>query len=146
MTYVRFPLSLRNVEDLLNERGADVSSESVRFFWQRFGPKFTSKIRKRRTEYMRSHSNWKWHPIDVFVKINGERHYLWRAVDHEGEVLESYVTKTRYKRAALKFFKKSMRRLGCLEIIVADKLQSYSAVLKETENSDRLGTGRWVDN
>jgi len=61
-------------------------------------------------------------------------------------VLESYVTKTRYKRAALKFLKKSMRRLGWLEIIVADKLQSYSAVLKETENSDRLETGRWVDN
>ena len=57
-------------------------------------------------------SNWKWHLDEVFVKINGERHYLWRAVDHEGEVLESYVIKKRDKRAALKFMKKTMRRYG----------------------------------
>ena len=57
-------------------------------------------------------SNWKWHLDEVFVKVNGERHYLWRAVDHEGEVLESYVTKKRDKKAALKFMKKAMRRYG----------------------------------
>ena len=61
---------------------------------------------------MRSYSNWQWHLDEVFVKINGEMHYLWRAVDHEGEVLESYVTKRRDRKAALKFLRKAMKRYG----------------------------------
>ena len=146
MMYIRFPLSLRNVEDLLHERGIDVSYESVRFWWLRFGPKFASEIRKRRSQSMRCHSNWKWHLDEMFVKINGERFYLWRAVDHEGEVLESYVTKTRDKKAALKFLKKSMRRYGRPNAIVTDKLRSYGAALKEIGNADRQETGRWVNN
>ena len=101
MLYVRFPLSLRNVEDLLHERGVDVSYESVRYWWHRFGSKFVSEIKKRRAGGMQS-SNWKWHLDEVFVKIKGERHCLWRAVDHEGEVLESYVTKKRDKKASYK--------------------------------------------
>ena len=92
MLYVRFPLSLRNVEDLLHERGIDVSYESVRYWWHRFGSQFAHQIKKRRAGVKQAR-NWKWHLDEVFVKINGERHYLWRAVDHEGEVLESYVTK-----------------------------------------------------
>jgi putative transposase len=92
MLYVRFQLSLRNVEDLLHERGVDVSHETVRFWWHRFGPMFASEIRKRRIERMKS-SQWRWHMDEMFMNINGERHYLWRAVDHEGEALESYVTK-----------------------------------------------------
>ena len=92
MLYVRFPLSLRNVEDLLHERGVDVSYESVRYWWHRFGSQFACQIKKRRAEGMQS-SNWKWHLDEVFAKINGEKPYLWRAVDHEGEVVESYVTK-----------------------------------------------------
>ena len=99
MYYVRFPLSLRNVEDLLHERGIDISHETVRFWWQRFGPMFASEIKKRRIEGMKS-SRWRWHLDEVFVKIGGKQHYLWRAVDHEGEVLESYVTKKRDKKAA----------------------------------------------
>ena len=75
-------------------------------------------------------SNWKWHLDEVFVKINGERHYLWREVDHEGEVLESYVTKKRDKKAALKFMKKAMRRYGAPNEIVTDRLRSYSAAVK----------------
>ncbi len=144
--YVRFPLSLRNVEDLLHERGIDVSYESVRFWWHRFGPKFASEIRRKRSQSMRHHSNWKWHLDEIFVKINGERHYLWRAVDHEGEVLESYVTKARDRKAALKFLKKSMRRYGRPNAIVTDKLRSYGAALKEIGNADRQETGRWVNN
>jgi putative transposase len=146
MMYIRFPLSLRNVEDLLHERGIDVSYEYVRFWWQRFGPKFASEIRKRRSQSMRCHSNWKWHLDEMFVKINGDRYYLWRAVDHEGEVLESYVTKTRDRKAALKFLKKSMRRFGRPEVIVTDKLRSYSAALKVIGNAGRQETGRWVNN
>jgi len=144
--YVRFPLSLRNVEDLLHERGIDVSYESVRFWWHRFGPKFALEIRRKRSQSMRHHSNWKWHLDEIFVKINGERHYLWRAVDHEGEVLESYVTKARDRKAALKFLKKSMRRYGRPNAIVTDKLRSYGAALKEIGNADRQETGRRVNN
>ena len=80
-------------------------------------------------------SNWKWHLDEVFVKVNGERHYLWRAVDHEGEVLESYVTKKRDKKAALKFMKKAMRRYGSPNEIVTDRLRSYSAAAKELDVS-----------
>ncbi len=146
MLYIRFPLSLRNVEDLLHERGIDVSHESVRFWWQRFGPKYASEARKRRTERMRVLPQWRWHLDEVFVKINGERHYLWRAVDHEGEVLESYVTKTRDKKAALKFLKKAMRRYWRPEKIVTDKLRSYGAALKDIGATDRQETGRWLNN
>ena len=145
MLYVRFPLSLRNVEDLLHERGVDVSHETVRFWWHRFGPMFAAEIRKRRIEGMKS-SRWRWHLDEMFVKINGERHYLWRAVDHEGEVLESYVTKTRDKKAALKFLKKAMRRHGRPEAIVTDKLRSYGAALKEIGAEGRQETGRWANN
>ncbi len=88
MLYVRFPLSLRNVEDLLHERGIEISHETVRFWWNRFGPLFAAEIRRKRVQKLRAHSNWQWHLDEMFVKINGETHYLWRAVDHEGEVLE----------------------------------------------------------
>jgi putative transposase len=95
MMYVRFPLLLRNVEDLLHERGIEISHETVRFWWNRFGPLFAAEICKKRVSRMRAYLNWQWHLDEVFVKINGETHYLWRAVDHEGEVLESFVTKRR---------------------------------------------------
>jgi len=145
MLYVRFPLSLRNVEDLLHERGIDVSHEAVRYWWHRFGPMFAAEIRKRRIEGMKS-SRWRWHLDEMFVKINGERHYLWRAVDHEGEVLESFVTKTRDKKAALKFLKKAMRKHGCPDVFVTDLLRSYGAALKEIGAADRQETGRWLNN
>ncbi|WP_433989428.1 IS6 family transposase [Sulfitobacter sp. TBRI5] len=145
MLYVRFPLSLRNVEDLLHERGIDVSHEAVRFWWHRFGPMFASEIRKRRIEGLKS-SRWRWHLDEMFVKINGEQHYLWRAVDHEGEVLESFVTKTRDKKAALKFLKKAMRKHGSPEVIVTDGLASYGAALKEIGAEHRQETGRWMNN
>jgi putative transposase len=145
MLYVRFPLSLRNVEDLLHERGVEVSHETVRFWWNRFGPLFASEIRKRRIEGMKS-SRWQWHLDEVFVKINGERHYLWRAVDHEGEVLESFVTKTRDKKAALKFLQKTMRKHGRSEVIITDRLRSYGAALKEIGAADKQEAGRWMNN
>ena len=145
MLYVRFPLSLRNVEDLLHERGIDVSHETVRYWWNRFGPAFASEIRKRRIEGMKS-SKWRWHLDEMFVKINGERHYLWRAVDHEGEVLESFVTKTRDKKAAFKFLKKAMRKHGCPNVFVTDLLRSYGAALKDIGLANRQETGRWLNN
>lgn len=145
MMYIRFPLSLRNVEDLLHERGIDISHETVRFWWNRFGPLFAAEVRRRRVSGLRS-SLWRWHLDEVFVKINGQQHYLWRAVDHEGEVLESYVTKRRDKKAALKFLRKSMRRHGSPEVLVTDKLRSYGAALKDLGIRDRQETGRWANN
>jgi putative transposase len=146
MLYVRFPLSLRNVEDLLHERGIDISHETVRYWWNRFGPMFAAEIRKTRVIRMRSYSNLQWHLDEVFVKINGEQHYLWRAVDHEGEVLESYVTKRRDRKAALKFFRKSMKRHGQPHLIVTDLLRSYGAAMKVIGDADRQETGRWLNN
>ena len=146
MLYIRFPLSLRNVEDLLHERGVEISHETVRFWWNRFGPMFASEIRERRAERLRSGPQWRWHLDEVFVKINGERHYLWRAVDQEGEVLESFVTKSRDKKAALKFLKKTMRRYGRPEAIVTDLLRSYGAALKVIGAADLQETGRWMNN
>ena len=118
MLYVRLPLLLLNVEDFLHERGIDISQETVRFWWPLFGPIFAAEICKRRIEGMRS-SHWRWHLDDMFVKIDGERHYLWRAVDHQGEVPESYVTKTRDKRAALKFLKNAFDTRKCHDAIAA---------------------------
>jgi len=82
---------------------------------------------------------------EVFVKINGERYYLWRAVDHEGEVLESYVSKRRDRKAALKFIRKSMKRNGQPRIIVTDKLRSYRSAMVVIGNADRQETGRWLN-
>jgi len=95
MMYIRFPHSLRNVEDLLHKRGIDICHKTVRYWWNKFGPHFSSEIRKRRINRPKNYSNWKWHVDEVFVKINGEAFYLWRAVDHEGEVLEAFVTRAR---------------------------------------------------
>lgn len=146
MLYVRFPLSLRNVEDLLHERGIDVSHETIRFWWNRFGPMFAADIRRKRINRMRAYSNWRWHLDEVFVKINGETHYLWRAVDHEGEVLETYVTKRRDRKAALKFLRKLMKRYGSPTIIVTDRLRSYGAAMKVIGNLDKQEVGRWKNN
>ena len=144
--YVRFPLSPRNVEDLLHERGIDISHETVRFWWNRFGPMFASEIRKRRVDRMRAYSKWQWHLDEVFVKINGETHCLWRVVDHEGEVLESYVTKRRDRKAALNFLRKLMKRYGKPEVIVTDKLRSHGAAMNVIGNAGRQETGRWLNN
>ena len=146
MMYVRFPLSLRNVEDLLHERGIDICHETVRYWWNRFGPIFAKEIRKKRMHPISNHSNWRWHLDEVFVKINGETHYLWRAVDHEGEVLESYVTKRRDRQAALIFLKKIMKRHGQPRAIVTDRLRSYRAAMKIIGNESTQEVGRWKNN
>lgn len=146
MMYMRFPLSLRNVEDLLFERGIDICHETVRFWWNRFGPMFAADIRRQRVSRMKGFRHWRWHVDEVFVKINGETHYLWRAVDHEGEILESYVTRRRDKEAALRFFKKALKRHGSPVEIVTDGLKSYPAALKDLGIEDRREMGRWLNN
>ena len=144
--YVRFPLSLRNVEDLLFERGIDLCHETVRHWWNRFGPMFAADIRRQRVYRMRGFRQWRWHMDEVYVKINGESHYLWRAVDHEGEILESYVTKKRDKAAALAFIKKALKRHGRAEMIVTDGLRSYPAAMRALGNLDLQEMGCWKNN
>jgi putative transposase len=146
MLYVRFPLSLRNVEDLLFERGVDISYETVRFWWNRFGPLFAADIRRQRCSRMRGMRHWRWHLDEVFVKINGQTHYLWRAVDHEGEILESFVTKTRDKKAALAFMKKALKRYGSPEAITTDGCRSYGAAMTELGNRHKQEIGRHANN
>ena len=146
MMYIRYPLSLRQVEDLLFERGIDICHETVRFWWNRFGPMFAAEIRKRRIQQHRCHHQWRWHLDEVFVRISGETHYLWRAVDHEGEVLEVFATKRRDRRAALKFLKRTMKRYGQPKVIVTDRLRSYCAAMKTIGNVTSQACGRWLNN
>ncbi len=146
MMYVRFLLSLRNVEDLLFERGIDVCHETVRFWWNRFGPLFGADIRRQRVSRMRGFRHWRWHLDEMYVKLNGEMVYLWRAVDHEGEVLESYVTRSRDKAAALRFMKKALKRHGSPEAITTDGLPSYRAAMKELGCPEKQEVGRWANN
>jgi putative transposase len=144
MMYIRYPLSLRQVEDLLFERGIDICHETVRFWWNRFGPMFAAAIRKRRVRD-RSYSNWRWHLDEVFVWVNGKMHYLWRAVGHEGEVLEVFATKGRDRRAALTFLKRAMKRYGRPSTIVTDPLRSYGAAMKAIGIVGRQECGRWLN-
>ena len=146
MMSVRYPLSLRNVEDLLHEHGIDISHETVRLWRNRFGPLMASDIRRQRVSRMRGFRHWRWHLDEMYVKLNGEMVYLWRAVDHEGEILESYVTRTRDKGAALRFMKKAMKRHGSPAAIVTDGLTSYGAAMRELGDSDKREVGRWANN
>ena len=146
MKYIRFPLSLREVEDMLHERGIDICHETVRAWWNRFGPMFAAEIRKKRVAAHRNGAQWRWHLDEVFVRINGETYYLWRGVDHEGEVLEVFVTKKRDCKAALRFLRKAMKRYGRPKAIVTDKLRSYHAAMKVIGNAERQETGRWLNN
>ena len=95
---------------------------------------------------MRALSGWRWHLDEVFVKIHGERHYLWRAVDQEGEVLEAFVSKKRDRKAALKFLRKLMKRYPRPDAIITDRLRSYRAALRELGGSGRHQAGRWRNN
>jgi putative transposase len=147
LLYVKYPLSLRNVEDLLAERGIDICHETVRQWWNRFGPMFAAEIKKRRISARRGIPEWRWHLDEVFVKINGELHYLWRAVDHEGEVLEVVATKRRDRNAALRMLKSLMKKYGAPRSIVTDKLRSYGAAMKMIGNAAcQESDGRWINN
>ncbi len=125
--YFRFPLSYRNVEDLLAERGIDLSYETVRRWALKFGQAYARKLRKKRPR-----PDSRWHLDEVFVSINGRRAYLWRAVDCEGEVLDILVQARRNKKTALRLMRKLLKNQGFVpDAIVTDKLPSYGAALKE---------------
>ena len=107
---------------------------------------FAREFRKKRMHPTPNHSNWQWHLDEVFVKINGETHYLWRAVDHEGKVLEAFVSKRRDRKAALDFLKKIMKKYGSPKVIVTDRLKSYRAAMKTIGNECIQEVGWWKNN
>jgi putative transposase len=104
---------------------------TVRFWSNRFGPLFAAEIRKKRVAVMREYPRCRWHLDEAFVKVDGKLCYLWRAVDHEGEVLELVVTAKRDKAAALRFLKRIMKKYGRPWSVVTDGLCSYPASMKE---------------
>ncbi len=131
---------------ILRKRSIEISHETVRAWWNRFGPMFAAEIRQRRSATMRGFTQWRWHLDEVFVRINGELHYIWRAVEHEGEVFETYVSKRRDRRAALNFMKRAIKRFGRPRSVVADHLRSYGAAMREIGNAARQITGRKLNN
>ena len=135
--YFRFPLSFRDVEDLLAERGIDVSYETIRRWALKFGQAYARRLRK-----TRGRADNRWHLDEVFVSINGKRMYLWLAVDFEGEVLDILVQSRRNKKAALKLIRKLLRKQGFVpDAFVTDKLPSYGAALKDLGLSKRHDYG-----
>lgn len=135
--YFRFPLSFRNVEDLLAERGVDVSYETVRRWALKFGQAYAGSLRRTRPR-----SDGSWHLDEMFVSINGGQLYLWRAVDGEGEVLDVLVQSRRNKKAALKLMRKLLKTQGSApKLVVTDKLPSYRAALRQLGMKGKHFTG-----
>src|SRR5690348_11388471 len=130
--YVRFTLSYRDVEELLAERGLDISYETVRRWVLKFGPVIARRLRRRRPRP----SN-RWHLDEMVVRIAGERMYLWRAVDHEGEVLDMLVQRRRDCRAAMRLMRKLLKKQGFApKLLVTDKPRSYAACDDESARSN----------
>src|SRR3984893_4023129 len=124
--YLRFTLSYRDVEELLAERGLDISYETGRRWVLKFGPSIARRLRRQRPP-----PSDRWHLDEMVVRIAGERMYLWRAVDHEGEVLEMLVQRRRDGRAALRLMRKLLKRQGLApKLLVTDKLRSYASAFR----------------
>src|SRR5438309_632291 len=125
--YYRFTLSYRDVQELLFERGITVSHEAIRQWCRKFGQDYANRLRHRRAQ-----PGDKWHLGEVFLTIHGQRHYLWRAVDQDDNVLDILVQSRRNKKAAKRFFRKLLKGLRYVpRVIITDKLKSYSAAKRE---------------
>src|SRR5438128_9111640 len=125
--YLRFTLSYRDVEELLAERGLDISYETVRCWVLKFGPEIARRLRRHRPRP----SN-RWHLDEIVVRIGGKRMYLWRAVDDEGEVLDMLVQSRRDSRAALRLMRRLLRKQGFVpKLLVTDKLRSYGSAFRQ---------------
>lgn len=140
--YFRFTLSIRDVEELMAERGIEVSREAIRCWVIKFGPMIAANLRRNRPS-----PTGRWHLDEVVVKIRGRRMYLWRAVDDEGEVLDVLVQKRRNKHAALKLLRRLLRNTGIHpDANVTDKLASYRAAMKVLHLQDRHHPGGMREN
>jgi putative transposase len=140
--YFRFTLSLRDVEELLAERGIETSYETIRCWTLKFGRLFAQNLRRSRPK-----PTGRWHLDEMVVKISGKRMWLWRAVDDEGEVLDVLVQKRRNTKAAMRLFRKLLRNTGVRpETINTDRLASYRAAARELGISSHHRPGRMIGN
>jgi putative transposase len=140
--YFRFCLSYRDVEELMAERGVILTYEAVRYWCRKFGQTYANQLRHRRPRL-----GDKWHLDEVFLTIRGERHYLWRAVDQEGNVLDILVQRRRDKHAAKKFFRKLLKWLAYApRVIITDQLRSYGAAMREMLPSVEHRQHRYLNN
>jgi putative transposase len=140
--YFRFPLSLREVEELMLERGIVVSYETIRRWCGTFGQTYAGALRRRQPR-----PGDKWHLDEVFLMINGRLQYLWRAVDQDGNVLDILVQNRRDKAAARRFFRRLMKRTGAVpRVIVTDKLRSYGAAHREVMPSVEHRQSKYLNN
>ncbi|MHA1564221.1 MAG: IS6 family transposase [Alphaproteobacteria bacterium] len=135
--YLRFTLSYRDVEELLAERGIDVSNETIRRWVLKFGRLYAQRLRRSRPK-----PDDRWHLDEMFVTIRGKRMYLWRAVDSEGEVLDFLIQSKRNKAAALKLMRKLLKiHAFAPRVVVTDKLRSYASAFRELGLSARHEQG-----
>jgi putative transposase len=140
--YLRFTLSYRDVEELLAQRGLDISYETIRRWVRKFGSVIARRLRQRRPR-----PSDRWHLDEMVVRIAGRRMYLWRAVDHEGEILDVLVQPRRDRRAALKLMRKLLRMQGFApRLVVTDKLRSYGAAFRDLHLSCRHEQGLRMNN
>ena len=140
--YHRFTLSFRNVEDLLAERGITVSYEAIRYWCIKFGSTYARSLRRKQGRL-----GDVWHVDEIFITIRGKRHYLWRAVDQGGDVIDILVTKHRDRQAAKRFFRKALKHQGQVPWqLVTDKLRTYQAAHREVFPSVVHRTGRYENN
>jgi putative transposase len=140
--YFRFTLSFRDVEEMLAMRGVSLSYETVREWCLKFGQTYANGLRRKSPR-----PGDRWHLDEVFLKINGRLHYLWRAVDQDGDVLDILVQRHRDKKAAKKFFRKLLKGLRYVpRVIVTDKLRSYSAAKFEVLPSVEHCRDKWQNN
>ena len=140
--YLRFTLSYRDVEELLAERGLDLSYETIRRWVLKFGPLIARELRQQRPR-----PSDRWHLDEMVVRIAGRQMYLWRAVDHEGEVLDMLVQRRRDKRAALRLMRKLLRKLGFApRLLTTDKLGSYGAAFRQLGLTGRHQQGLRANN
>ena len=140
--YFRFPLSYRDVEEMLAERGVIVTYETIRQWGRKFGQAYANGLRRRCPR-----PGDKWHLDEVFLTINGETHYLWRAVDQEGPILDILVHSRRNRQAAKRFFRKLLKGLQYVpRVIITDKLASYGAAKREVLPSVEHRQHRYLNN
>ncbi len=140
--YYRFALSFRDVEDLLAQRHITVSYETIRQWCLTFGPDYARTLRRRRGQQGDT-----WHLDELFVTLNGRQQYLWRAVDEDGDVLDILVQSRRNRRAAMRFFRKLLKRQGCVpRRLITDKLRSYPAACRTVMPSVVHCTAQYANN
>jgi len=140
--YFRFCLSYRDVEEFMAARGVILTYEAVRYWCRKFGQAYANQLRRRSPR-----PGVRWHLDEVFLTIHGQRHYLWRAVDQDGHVLDILVQRQRDKKAAKKFFRKPLKRLTYVpRVIVTDKLRSYGAAKQEVLPSVEHRQHRYLNN